>query len=688
MPIASATSESPTRIAPTLRRVSTRRRVGPSTCVAIAIIGLSVMLVCAGLATNRPASGAGSGQIRVNQAGYVLGEPKVAYLLVALDDAAKTFHVLDSRGRQVLSGNVGPTLGGWNSRYSAVHAIDFSSIDIAGTYHITVSRKGVRRGDADLDSSTSARGDGHDILGRKTIAVSPQLRIAGAAEVYPPIVAAMTRYFQAQRDGARVLRSVLDRKPSHLADVSAGVYAPPAFDEGGNLVGRLRRIGGPVDVEGGWFDGGDYVKYAGTTAYAVSNLLMAYRVTGETGVNGAQILAEAEHGMKWLSKMWDDRAGVLYSQVGLETGDKDGTIVGDRDVWRLPETDDQLAVSPGAAKYFLKYRPVFRDNEPGALVSPNLAGRVAGAFALAAQAHAATDRPRAVAELELGASLYRRAEIENPTRLVEHVSPWYSAEASWADDMEFGAIELALAGRALGDRRTDEWLDQAANWARAHLASDDQDSANLYDVSAFAHLDLAAALRAPAGLRRDHERRPGAAALVSTLLSQIRSELEIAVSLASDDPFRFGVANQRGDASGRGFGLVATAAWYAAVTGDPSFRRFALEQTSWIFGTNPWGTSLVIGIGTTYPRCPRHQIANLRGALVGAAVNGPNAEAAFQGSARSANPRRCPVDGSDPFLAMTGNQTRYRDDVTAWQSVDPAIHTTSTGLLAMTLLAP
>jgi endoglucanase len=42
-------------------------------------------------------------------------------------------------------------------------------------------------------------------------------------------------------------------------------------------------------------------------------------------------------------------------------------------------------VAGGDAEYFIKYRPVFRAAAPGAPISPNLAGRVAAAFALTAR---------------------------------------------------------------------------------------------------------------------------------------------------------------------------------------------------------------------------------------------------------------------------------------------------------------
>lgn len=84
------------------------------------------------------------------------------------------------------------------------------------------------------------------------------------------------------------------------------------------------------------------------------------------------------------------------------------------------------------------------------------------------------------------------------TRVGELVTAYphaYYPEDSWQDDMEFGAVELALAARALHDRRAAGWLQAATHWARAYLGSEHRDALNLYDTSTLAHSDLVRALR-------------------------------------------------------------------------------------------------------------------------------------------------------------------------------------------------
>ena len=39
------------------------------------------------------------------------------------------------------------------------------------------------------------------------------------------------------------------------------------------MQGGLERIGGPVDVSGGWFDAGDYLKFVETASYVTAMML-------------------------------------------------------------------------------------------------------------------------------------------------------------------------------------------------------------------------------------------------------------------------------------------------------------------------------------------------------------------------------------------------------------------------------
>jgi hypothetical protein len=621
-----------------------------------------VALAAAGLVAGSPAAGAAAGTIRgvvrVDQVGYATGESKRAFLLAEAPAAAARFAVVDAHGRTVLSGHAGRLSGGWNRRYRAVHPIDFSSLRRPGTYRIVVAG---------------------------LAAASPSFRVATRDALFRRLVDDTVRFFQVQRDGASV-PARLDRRPSHLTDRHATVYATPVFEgDGGDVpAAPLRPVGGPVDVEGGWFDAGDFVKFTHATAYSTAEMLLVRRNLGR---DDRALAAETRHGLRWLDKVWDERHRVLYAQVGLGTGSERFGFVGDHDVWRLPEADDALAVRPGDAEYFIKYRPVFRAAAPGARISPNLAGRVAAAFALGAQVEAAADRPRARALLRAAASVFAMARTSNVGELVTAFPHAYYPEDSWQDDMEFGAVELALAARRLHDRRAAGWLRAATHWARAYLRSGDRDALNLYDTSALAHADLVRALR---------RSRSGAGFEVSAgeLLADLRRQLASGAGPAREEPFGSAVDVTEFDAATRTFGFAATARIYRRLTGDRSYDAFGTAQRNWALGANAWGTSFVIGEGTVFPHCPQHQVANLAGSLtggrhvvVGAVVNGPNGAENFEDIGIPDGARACPVDGRNRFARFDRADARYLDDVRAWPSVEPAIDFTSTGMLAFALFS-
>ncbi|RAK29746.1 endoglucanase [Actinoplanes lutulentus] len=618
-----------------------------------------MLLAAGGLAvTGTPASAAVTSYIRLNQVGYPADQPKVAYLLGTSAQAGAAFTVVAAGGGTAGSGTVGASRGGWNTGYTGVLPIDFSTVTTPGRYTIRITG----------------------------VTESPTFEIKPKADLYAPVAGTMTQFFQTQRDGANVIPGLLGRQPSHLADASATVYQVPAYagtepwDD--TIAGTLTPISGvaPVDVAGGWFDAGDYLKFTHTTAYAAGALLVAQR----SGSADTARAAEIEHAVSWLDKMWDEDTGVLYAQVGIGGGNEEADFIGDHWAWREPQADDAVQDTAGTGSYYLKYRPVLRANAPGAPLSPNLAGRVAAAFALSAQTHATSDPARAQTELDTAATIYAKAQTTGVGELVTSFPNGYYPETVWQDDMAFGATELALAARALGDSRAGTWLTQGATWAKAYLDAGARDTLNLYDVSGVALTDLVTAITAAGAT--------GLAVTADQLLADQRTQLDAAVTRAEADRFRAAADYTNFDATSHALGLIAQAARYDAVAGTPRYAQFAQSQASWVLGGNPWGVSLIVGVGSAYPRCPHHQVANLRGSnngagaiLAGAAVNGPNNEAVFT-DLEEGDTAPCPADGSDAYAAFTGNSARFMDDADAWMSVEPAIDFTSTGLLAFALL--
>ena len=357
--------------------------------------------------------------------------------------ASVPFTVIDATGKVVYRGVSRDDVGAWNAGYQAVYLLSFSGLHRCGSYR-------VRAGGA----------------------TSPAFKIANGTALYGQLVDNAVRYFTSERDGGDVEHDVLSREPANLTDEKADVYATPSFDDNDNLLGTLKKVGGPVNVSGGWFDaGGGYEKFGYTASYADALMLIAAR--DNPGKKYATLKPEAEFGLQWITKLWNPAQKVLYMQVGIGNGNASNTIQGDYNFWFLPQREDLLDVAkggnPGPTAYYVKYRPVFEAAAPGQKVSPDLAGRYAADFALGAQlAHGAA----ANHDLQLARSVYADAKTTDVGQIVTAYPNDYYPGTEWKSDMLWGATEIALADERLGVPRAQLRSDlaTAAQWARAYIA--------------------------------------------------------------------------------------------------------------------------------------------------------------------------------------------------------------------------
>ena len=467
------------------------------------------------------------------------------------------------------------------------------------------------------------------------------------------------------------------RKPSHLLDRRAYVYAWPRMEPGGDLIldADLDRTGGPVDVAGGWFDAGDYLKFTHSSAYNDVLLFTSVRQLGHRAPKA--LVAEARHGLAWLSKMWDPTTRTLHLQVGIGSGNEQGTFRGDHDGWRLPEADDH---DTAVEDRYVSHRPVFDAAPAGQPISPNLVGRVAASYALAAQLDARHRRPRALAELHQATLLYSRADTASPPRpLVTALPHDFYPEDTWRDDMELGAAEIALAQQGL-HLRSAGFVAKAAHWAHAYLARETGDTLNLYDTSALAHTALAQAM----GHRRH------LAVTRADLVHDLSAQVRRGVRHAAGDPFSAGVAYDDFDVNSHTFGLIATVALYDQLTHTRRYQAFATAQRTWLLGGDPWGVGAMVGVGSSFPRCMQHQVANLSGGRAGSApldlgavVNGPNGADNFDGGLGDFQDGmvHCSA-GASTLPRFDARGSRYVDDVRSWQTDEPALDMTGAAIIA------
>jgi endoglucanase len=237
------------------------------------------------------------------------------------------------------------------------------------------------------------------------------------------------------------------------------------------------------------------------------------------------------------------------------------------------------------------------------------------------------------------------------------------------------------------------YLKQAAQFAGNYItniyAPGYADTLNLYDVSGLAHYELYRALE----MAGDPE---GLAVSQQGIGKQLLAQVDAAITQAGSDPWGFGVPWANGDTTSHGAGLSVMASEAYSLSGDARYNTYAQRWLANILGANSWGSSFIVGDGSTFPNCIQHQVANLAGALDGtaggtpilwgAATEGPDS---YTTSGVVGGMILCPANGVDTFKKFNGNSGTYnpsqaalfQDNVQSYSTTEPAIDLTSTSFL-------
>ena len=626
---------------------------------AIVVIGA---VVAATLAAAPARAAAATAFVRVNQVGYAAdSQAKRAYLMASATETGATFSVTNASGVTVLSAPIGADLGKWSQSYPHVYALDFSQVTAAGTYIITVAGP--------------------------VAATSPSFAIGTGAGLYSGALANSLSFYQTERDGSDFIPNALRTAAGHLNDQTAMTYLTPNANTSGGFKGDLSPLDVRINAAGGWWDAGDYLKFVQTTSYTADLLLAGVRdFPNQMGPGSAasDFTAEARFGADWLLRMWDDPTRTLYYQVGI--GEGNAKTIGDHDIWRLPQADDTYGGTDPLYRY-IRNRPVFRAGPPGSPISPNLAGRDAAALAEAFQVFKTSDPAFAARCLLAAEHIFDLANTAPSGNLLTVIPFSFYPETEWRDDLELGATELysALAGGGLpaGLPHADPlfYLGKAAHWANGYITgpNDAADTLNLYDVSGLAHYELYRAIAQagnPAGLEVTQ----------AQLLADLKKQLDGAVAQGATEPFGFGFPWDVWDTTSHGAGLSVMASEYDQLTGTQAYGAYSQRWLANILGANAWGSSFIVGDGSTFPHCLQHQMANLAGSLdgsppvlAGAAVEGPNGTAT-KGLVTGMN--LCPANGADTFAQFNGHHAEWRDDMQSFSNTEPATDLTASSPLA------
>jgi endoglucanase len=572
-------------------------------------------------------------------------------------------------------------------------------------------------------------------------ATSPPFAVNTPDLLYPGLLLNTLWFYETDRDGRNYIPNALRTAPGHLNDGSAAVYNTPPLNSNDLITTKgtpLTSTDDAIDGAGGWWDAGDYMKYVETVSYTVALMEIGVRdfpqqmgtsapanpaappasVSYAGDASGApsssNFSPEAQFGFDWLMEMWNNRSKTLYYQVDNSQDWKNfPNLETEYDIWTLPQAADDYE-NCTADYFYICYRPVFIAAPAGSKISPNLAGRMAAAFAEYYQIYRTSNPTTANRALQYAESIFGLANtsLADPAASVGDGTcaseclltslPFDGyPETVWDDDMELGATELYIALQSAGGNlpkglpvtKPMTYLKDAAQYASNYITkiydTGNEDTLNLYDVSGLAHFELYRALGVagnPSGLAVNQ----------STVLTALENQLAVAISQSQKDAWGFGVPWQNGDTTSHGAGLSVMASELYYLTNTASYNTYSQRWLANVLGANSWGSSFIVGDGSTFPNCIQHQVANLAGALNGtsggtpilwgAAAEGP-ANAATSGTLSGMIP--CPATGVDTFAVFNGNDGTYkssdmavyRDNVQSYSTTEPAIDLTSTSFL-------
>src|SRR5690349_20173038 len=122
-----------------LRRLRrSRPTIVVPTCLTITLITTAALATSASAGAPIPASALAAPAVRVNQVGYPVSGPKVAYVMLARPVSTVSFEITTPYG-VAYRGTSADNVGSWNSAYRAVYQLSFSGLSVAGIYQVKVT---------------------------------------------------------------------------------------------------------------------------------------------------------------------------------------------------------------------------------------------------------------------------------------------------------------------------------------------------------------------------------------------------------------------------------------------------------------------------------------------------------------------------------------------------------------------
>lgn len=549
--------------------------------------------------------------IRINQLGYSPESIKVAVWGSLNQESIDSFSLIDARSkRSVFTSDVGRDYGAYGP-FKQSYRLNFSNFADTGSFYIVA-------------------GSGK----------SPVFRVA--PDVYKGTADFVLRYMRQQR----TLFNPFLKDSCHTHD-GFTLYAAKA-----GLPDSTK-----IDVGGGWHDASDYLQYSTTSANAIYHLLAAYRdfpgvfidekrANGLSGPNGiADVLDEAKWGLDWLLKMHPE-PHLMFNQIA---DDRDHAGM------RMPAEDPFYGRGYERPVYFIdgqaQQRGKFLNNTTG---TSSTAAKFTSAFNLGSLLFTHVDESYAYKLRNKAESAYDFAKIKpGVTQTVSVKSPYIYAEDNWVDDMELAAASNL---QVTGDIK---FKNEALQYARQEkitpwLETDTASHYQWYPFINLGHYELAKQLNG-----KDREE----------LISYYRQGIEKVWTRAKQNAFFRGVPFIW-CSNNLTVSFAIQCLWYRNLTDDESYTELEQSNIDWLFGCNPWGTSMVYGLPRNgdSPTDPHSAFTHLKNFPIdGGLVDGPVYSNIFN------NLIGIELVDPDEYEAFQSDLAVYHDDYGDYSTNEPTM---------------
>ena len=565
-----------------------------------------------------PANGQ-SAWVRINQLGYLPNSVKVAVFISKEEINNTGFQVKEQKTGRIVFNGEGGTANAERWGMKSAFRLNFSTLERPGEYYIECN--GAKSPAFRIDSGT----------------------YKGSADF-------ILNYMRQQRCGFNPYLDTL----CHQHD--------------GFIVDHPTRSGEKIDVRGGWHDASDCLQYLPTSANAVFQMLFAWQQTpdktifkdeydawGKKGTNGIpDILDEIRWGLEWMLKM-NPAPGIMFNQIA---DDRDHAGI------RIPSYDIvNYGWGPGTGRpvYFITGKSQgLRQHKNRTEGVSSSAAKFASAFTLGAKIFENIDPAFASILKEKSDPAYVFAESDlGCTQTACVVSPYFYEEDNYVDDMELAAIvKYTVTSNSEWLKKADYWgqLEDITPWMELGRARHYQ----FYPFVNLGHFYLSLSGNAAIEQKYIHFMKRGLDCLLR------RAE-------ANNDPFFYGIpfiwcSNNLVVAA------ITQARLYYQTSGDDTYLEMEAALRDWLFGCNPWGTSMICGLPETgiSPRRTHSYVTTLMKDITkGGLVDGPVYRSIYE------NLLGIELYYEDPFVPFQFGEAIYHDDPGDYSSNEPTMDGTA-----------